>query len=333
MRRRGLALLTAGCILMLSGCTGKQPEVSEPVQTLAPAQLPFSAPDGDSILNRTDTRLLYLPSTNGLQLASREVRLDSRDLTDQAQQLLQALFDWEGDGETEALGYSHRLSLYGDRLPEISEGICTVNLASSALQLSHSEFYKTCVAIATTLCDADAVSFVNILVADQSVGMDITGNLPMGTLSGHPNENLPVLWEQMEAKRTPLGDDMSRTPLNSMVTLYTPLPEAAGIGCESRILTFEGQTPQQLAAGLIRELDEMMLQNAEGAEQEGLAACLLHDPVISELEDGGRLITLSLREDTKARMQALGTDLPCVLASLTCTCWAGCCAGICLSPT
>ena len=45
----------------------------------------------------------------------------------------------------------------------------------------------------------------------------------MGSLTAHPGENLPVLWEQMEAKRTPVGGDPSLTPLTSYMTLYFPL--------------------------------------------------------------------------------------------------------------
>ncbi len=318
--RKALALLLAGCLALLTGCSGQTAEENTPLQTLAPASVGYSAPDGDNMPERTVTHQLYLPGSSDLHLVPRETRLSVSDLNDEVLQLVLALLAYESDAEVTHLGGEWQLSLYGTDPLEYSDGICTINLGTSALQMSHRDFYKTCVAIATTLCDLDSISFVNVLVADQSVGLDITGNLAMGSLTGHPEENLPVLWEQMEAKRTPLGDDLSKTPLSSLATLYFPLPDARGIGCENRILNFDGQTPQQLAAGLLKELDQLIRENA-GAEEEtpGLLDSLLHDPVISELEDGGRLITLSFREETSAWMLGMGTDMPCMLAAVTST--------------
>ncbi len=318
--RKALALTLALCLLLLGGCSGLPREETDDLTPLSKAEVLWDGPEGDSSPFKTVTRQLYLPGSGDLHLVTREIVLEAAGFQQEMQQLVLALLDYRNDPEVNSLGGDRELSLYGEEPLECSDGVCTVNLASSALQLSYREFYKTCVSLATTLCDLEPISFVNVLVADQSVALDITGNLAMGSLSGHPDENLPVLWEQMEAKRTPLGDDLSGTSLNALATLYLPLQDAQGIGCETRILNFEGQTPQQLAAGLLTELDQVIRRNAGAQEdQPALRESLIHDPVISELEDGGRLITLSFREETSAWMQALGTDMLCMLAAVTCT--------------
>ena len=315
MRRITAFILALSCLLTLSGCSGGKKEVSAPQATLAPAAVPYDAPDGDSFEGNNRSYRLYLPGQNGLQLVTRDMVLQTGSTNDTARKLVEALLSFEGDEEARSPGGGRQLSLYGENPIEISGGICTVNISSSALQLSYRDYYEACVAVATTLCELDEISFVNFLVADQSVGLDITGSLAMGSLTAHPDENLPVLWEQMEAKRTPLGDDIGRTSMSALATLYTPLDEGRGMTCENRILNFEGQTPQQMASALLSAMTEA---DRSGA-MEVLNTSLTHEPVISELEDGGRLITLTLRRDTADRLEDLDLDLACLLGAVTYT--------------
>ena len=329
MRKGGLSVLTRRwlcaalavcCALALSGCAPRAKEEQAPLSTLAPAAVTWAAPDGDFGQGLPKEYLIYSLDEEGNQwLRPRQVTLTAADLYDTARQLVDLALSRQENG---GLGGGVPLTLYGDSPVEISGGICTVNLGSSALQLSHSAFYRACVALATTLCELDEISFVNVLVADQSVGLDITGNLAMGSLTAHPDENLAVLWEQMEAKRTPLGADLSRTPLTgTLATLYTPLPDGGGITCENRILSFEGQTPHQLANGLIDAMDEIASARFGAVAEEfwSLRDLMLHDPLTSELEDGGRLITLSFREDAPEKTAEQGMEWSCLLAAVTCT--------------
>ena len=321
MMRKGISLLLAlCCILFLTGCARTTVEEDQtPVATLPPAEAKYTAPDGDGIMATDREYRMYFPGRDGLHLVSRSVRLDAADLNETAEMLVRSLISFEGDQETKKLGGTRPLDLYGTHPIEISSGICTVNLTSSALQMSSSDYYKTCLALSTTLCEMDEINSVNVLVADQSVALDITGNLPMGTLIAHPGENIPVLWEQMEAKRTPLDKDESKTPLNSLATLYYPLPDSRGMACTLRMVTFSGQTPQQLAAGLIDAVSDVRRGLAGGQVFPELKSLLLHEPVASELEDGSRLITLSLREDAEALLEAGKTDLACFTAAITYT--------------
>ena len=320
MKKVFCLLLAIGCVFFLTGCAGRGTEEDKsPVPTLKPAEARYTAPDGDGIAATGREYRMYLPGRDNLRLVSRNVYLEAANLNDTAEMLVRSLIAFEGDGEAKRFGSSKTTDLYGAHPIEISGGVCTVNLTSSMLQLSLSDYYKNCLALATTLCEIDGINSVNVLIADQSVALDISGNLPMGTLIAHQGENIAVLWEQIEAKRTPLGENGSKTPLNSLATLYYPLPDKRGVGCTIRMVNFDGQTPEQLASGLIGAVSDVRRSMTGGQNFPDLKGLLIHDPVTSELGDGSRLLTLSLREDTETLLAEGKTDLACFAAAMTYT--------------
>ena len=71
----------------------------------------------------------------------------------------------------------------------------------------------------------------------------------------------------------------------------------------------------------LTERKTALIRENAGAEEEtpGLLDSLLHDPVISELEDGGKMITISFRETIPEMLEKWDTDLPCLIAACTCT--------------
>ncbi len=318
-RRRSALTLAVCCLLILSGCTGRNEMKEEVLQTLPPAAVAVEAPDGDRPLRAAGDYTLYIQDLDALHLSPRQIWIGAADLQGTAEELVRQQLESETAAQAPLLGENLRLTLYGENPVEICGGVCTVNLGPAALRLPAREYYQFCVALATTLCQLDEVSFVNVLVADQSVGLDISGSLAMGSLTAHAEGNLPVLWEQMEAKRTPLGKELGQTPLNALATVYYPLPDGQGISCENRILNFEGQTPQQLASGLLQEMDQMIASQRGAETATGFPGLLLHEPLTSELEDGGRLITLSFREDLKEILRAEGRDLTCLMAAVNCS--------------
>lgn len=320
MKRTACLLLALCCAVFLTGCTGRRIEEDKtPVPTLPPAESRYNAPDGDGIVSNGREYKMFLPGRDGLRLISRSVYLETANLNDTAEMLVRALISFEGDGEAKKLGGTKTPDLYGAHPIEISGGVCTVNLTSSMLQLNPSEYYKNCLALSTTLCEIDGINSVNVLVADQSAALDISGTLPMGTLIAHQGENIAVLWEQAEAKRTPLGQDSSKTGLNSLATLYYPLPDNRGVGCTIRMVNFDGQTPEQLVSGLISAVSDVRRSMTGGQNFPELTGLLNHAPVSSELEDGTRLITLSLREGAESLLAGGKTDLACFAAAMTYT--------------
>lgn len=320
MKRVICLLLMLSCVFFLTGCAGRSIEEDKtPVPTLRPAEARYTAPDGDGIVSEGREYRMYFPGRDGLRLISRSVLLEAANLNDTAEMLIRSMIAFEGDMEAKKFGGTRAVDLYGNHPIEISGGVCTVNLTSAMLQLSLNEYYKNCLALSTTLCEIDGINSVNVLVADQSVALDISGNLPMGTLIAHQGENIAVLWEQMEAKRTPLGENSGKTPLNSLATLYYPLPDSRGVGCTIRMVNFEGQTPEQLATGLIGAVSDVRRSMAGGQNFPDLRELMIHNPVSSELSDGTHLITLSLREDTETLLAEGKTDLACFAAAMAYT--------------
>ncbi len=318
MGRRTILLALAVCMLVsLSGCSGQYPREAGQTASLPPAPVRYEAPDADMPTGTEKLYALYLPGKNGLNLAVQHVLMEPATLYDTVETLVSELLSYESNDQVDGLGGGTWLTLFGNHPVELSGGVCTVNLGSSALQLSYRQYYTVCLALAATLCELESIDSVNVLVADQSVGLDVAGGLAMGSLTAHPGENLPVLWEQMEARRTPLGSDMSQTPLNSLATLYFPLENAEGVLCETRTINFDGQTPQQMAAGILRELSNGSLRLSGIPVMPDLASLMLHEPLASELADGGRLITLSFREDAPEMLEARGIDLSCLVAAVT----------------
>jgi len=318
MKKRLCCLLTALCLLaVLSGCARNGGEEQVPVRTLAPASVEWEAPDGDSAIRNPGDYLLYVPEKNQQILGTRSVHLEEADLKDTAGELVKRLLTAVNGNES--LRIERELEVFRDTPVEISRGVCTVTLSSSSLQLSYSDYYKLSLALATTLCELDEIRYVNVLTAGQSVALDSSGRLPMGSLTGHKDENLSVLWEQMEARRTPQGGDAGRTSLSTQATIYYPLTDGRGVACESRRITFEGQTTGQLSSALLNAMSETVRTELESENVPDLWEYMVHEPVTSEMEEGGKLITLSFREDLQELVDGWHTDIPCLAAAVTMT--------------
>ena len=318
-RKRWLSLILAGVLTMiLTGCAPKEAEKpSEGVPTLPPAEAEWKAPDGDQIAEEDGIWTLYLPGKNGLNLVAQHVSSIPGTLrTETLEMIVRELLAFPSNYMVDSLGGETELTLYGDNPVEFSGGVVTVNLGSSALGLSYRAFYTLSLALAATLCEMDNVRCVNILVAGQSVGLDTTGSLAMGSLIAHPGENLPVLWEQMEAKRPPIGQNAAETPLTSYMTLYYPLENGQGISCENRTLTFPGQTPQQMTETILDNLSHGAMYLTGVPDMPNLVSLLAYSPLSSDLPDGGRIITLTFLEGTEQVWEEARVDEACLAAAI-----------------
>ena len=313
MRKRLLPLLL--CLALVTSCAA--PPVNQTAApTLSPAVSPYDAPYGDETLRYTGQAALYLPSRDGQKLIVRYEEIELRHDVHSARAILEALLRCPATEETVSLGGGVNLSLYGSAPVEVSGGICTVNLSASALQLDRSDLYTVCLAIASTLCELPDIQYVNVLILGQAIAMDITGCLPLGTISPRPGEELPVLWEQMDARRAPLGQDPATVPVNATATLYFPLSDSSGIVPETRALSFAGQDPQQLALELTNALSAGAQSTAGAASMPSLSSLLTVDPIVTDLEDGGRLLTLRFNPGLEDSLRKSGIDTACFLAAV-----------------
>lgn len=319
MKRLICLLLCLSLLGMTSGC-GRTLEASAlPAQTLPPAAGDYEPPVGDTGLNHTRTVALYLPSADRQRLVTEYVSLQLNSGRHDAESVVRALLTQPGKSGAPALYGGVSLSLYGNSPVEVCGSVCTVNLGASALQLSRQDFYSVCMALAATLCELDGVHYVNVLVADQAVGMDITDILPLGSQTGRPGEELPVLWEQLEARRTPLGENPADTPLSSVATLYFPLEGGAGIGAETRTLSFAGQSPDQQAGALMDALLAGAQYLTGACDMSALPQLMSARPRVTELDDGGRMVNLYFHVGLQESLKAAGIDMACLMAAMTYT--------------
>ena len=301
------------CMMMLCACQSAPQEKAE--LSLPAASPQYEAPIEDE-LAYTAQCPLFLPSLDGQRLLCQYATIALERDVHPAQALVQALLDYPTDSQVRALGDGVQLSLYGTQPVEVSGGVCTVNLSSSALMLSGQTLYNVCLAIATTLCEQQDIHDVNILIADQAISMDITGNLPLGAQRGHTGDELPVLWEQMEARRTPLGEDPSQMPLSATATLYFPLTGGRGVTPETRSLSFAGQTPQQLAAELMDALSAGTQYATGAADMPDLENLMLYAPQVSDMPEGGRLVSLRFVSTLEEQLAERDITLFCFLAAV-----------------
>ncbi len=309
--------LAAGllCCALLTGCAANAPLLpSAALPTLAPGP---EAPIGDAGLTRETIVPLHLPSLDGQTLLTFYETMTLPMDHHPAQQILEALLSHPGNQRVRALGGPVQLGLYGADPVELSGGVCTVDLSASALQLSTQDLYTAALAITATLCELPDVRFVNLLVAGTPIAMDVAGYLPLGTLSAPAGQDLPILWEALSARRTPVGELPAHTPLTATATLYFPLADSSGVVAEARRIAFPGQHPQQQVTALLGALSAGV-QSADGVSpMPDLNALLLFAPEITELDSGGRRATLQFTADVLSRLAAAGCDPVCVFAAIT----------------
>ena len=310
-------ILCLAMVFLASGCHSSVVSPAQTASTLPPPETGYIAPAGDMLLDYTATVALYLPSTDGQKLLAHYTELSLSHDRHSADAIVRALIAFPGNSELRPLGNGISLSLYGAQPVEVSGGVCTVNLSASALQLDQDDFYTVCLALASTLCELPDIHAVNVLVADQAVGMDISSILPMGCLTAHPGESLPALWEQLLSRRTPLGESPAAVATTASAALYFPLADGSGVIPETHALSFPGQTPQQLAQTLLTALSGGALYTQGVCTMPDINSMLVYPPSASDLEGGGRLLTLQFIGDLDQRLAAAGVDPACFIASVT----------------
>lgn len=306
--RRLIALMLSG--LLLTGCASPAPQEAAPAMT-QPTASPlgrYAAPIGDAGLSYDALAILCLPSPDSQRLLIRYETLTFTYSQHPAEVILRALLARLG-GETP-------LTLVGSDPVEVSCGIATVNLSPAAAQLAPEALYPVCQAIAATLCQLEDISHVNLLVGGCAPAMDASGSLPLGTISSQPGEELPVLWEQLSARRAPEGEKPASTPLTAEATLYFPLADGTGIVPEVRRISFIGQHPQQLSLALLDALSAGadVLEGVSGLPD--LTALMAAAPVVSQLTDGSWRVTLYFSADLRSWLEAAGSDPACAFAAI-----------------
>ncbi len=305
------------CVICLTSCQTVPKDV--PAASLPPASLPFEAPVGTEDMQYTAYVPLYLPSPDSKTLVSEVTSLTVERGKPASAFVIPQLFSTAETTRHLRLGGNTRLYLSGRYPLELSGNVCTVQLDTSSLSHTGDALYTAALSLAATLNSMDGIRYINLLINERAVGMDLTENLPMGSITSRTDLDLNILLDQMEARKTPLGSDPSLTPLSQTVTLYYPLLEESGFLSEIRNVSFEGQSVTQLAQGLLAALSvgSQYYQNIAGMPD--LLSLSGASPEVSELPGGGRLITLHFVSDLISRLQILGFDPASVLGAIVYT--------------
>ena len=318
-RAKALAALLALCVMLLSSCTtGGIPLQAETVTVTLPlSDNAYVAPIGDAALEYTDEATFFLPRHDSARLASLSQEIALNPSRPAAESVARTLLSHEGTGLVSAIGGPVRLSLYGVNPVEVSNGVATVNLAASALQLDRRDFYLACQALANTLAYLPDIHYVNVLVMDKQIGLDIAGTLPIGTFTRNVGGDIGTVYEQALSQRVAPGEVASTRRLTALLTLYFPLAHLDAVMPETRVISFESQAPSDLALRLLQELGAGPTQ-LEGSPALPLLGDLLEGPpAVTDSPDGaGRLITLSFDSALDDMLDTHGLTRASLMASI-----------------
>lgn len=323
IRRIAVSTISLCLCLLLCSCThnGLQVTDVEPAVTLPPAEVPFVAPIGDAALEYTRIMPLHLPSHDGIGLTTVQSLVTFSPVRPNAESLVRTLLGQSSSAEASALGGDVRLSLYGTTPVEISRDVVTINLSASALQLDREDLYIACQAIANTLTELDEIRYVNILVVDKPIGIDVANTLPMGSFQRSSVADLGAVYRQLLSRRVSSTESADHKPFSANVTLYFPLQDAEGLVSEVHAMSFDNQLPGDVVKAVLRQLSLGPADSSVHSPALPLLADLLTaSPVIEVLpENGGHVLKLSFAHNLQDMLEAYGVTEEQCAASLCAT--------------
>lgn len=324
MKKRAVALLLL-FTCFLSGCQSAVPVAVnetefESTLTLAPPDPIYDAPTGDAQLEYYGTATLYLPRKDGLRFVAQYAELVFSASRHEAETVIRALLTYPETEETLALGKGIHLQLTGNTPVEISHDVLTVNLAPSCLALDTEDFFVLCQAITNTVTEFFDIKYVNVLVSGKQVGLDIASMLPLGTLQRRIGEDLVSMYNQIEVQRAKREEDYAEKRFTSLATLYYPAAVGNGILPEVRTVSFDGQTPSQVAKTLLDEmsLEAHLLTNIP--ELPEISDFLLEPPnVYTQTATGDRIAEIRFAASLNEALAESGITRSALMAAITYT--------------
>lgn len=262
---------------------------------IAPASQSYVAPIGDAALEYTADATLYLPRHSGSRLTAIVSPVTFSASRPRAESLVRALLNQSGTSTAAALGGNVKLALYGANPVEVSRNTATVNLAATALQLNRGDLYIAFQAIANTLTELKEIDYVNFLIVDHPVGLDVANTLPMGSFSRSLSEDLASVYEQRLSRRVGLNESAEDKSLSANVTLYYPLAGTPGLLSEERSLSFANQKTSDMILQIMRELSKgASVDEIDSPPLNLLVEMLTDDPQVAYSDElGGNVITLN----------------------------------------
>ena len=315
-RRPGIALLLCLCLLLCS-CKGQVPvSATEPTLTLPPVGQKYEAPVGDAALEYTADALLYLPRYDSNVLGSTLAQVSFSVARPQSESLVRTLLSQPETGTLSSLGGGVKLSLYGVNPVEQSRNVVTVNLGASALQMDRKALYIACQAITNTITELPEIDYVNFLVVDRAIGLDVANTLPMGAFCRSIGTDAGAAYDQLMQRRVDVTQSAAEKPLAADVTLYFPLAHTSGILSEVRSCAFSNQLPENMVVVLLQEMAKGSLENIPTPALPLLADLLTEQPKITETEESGKLFELNFAYNLDEMLDANSISRSSCMASL-----------------
>lgn len=320
VRRTLLFLCLLAAMLLLSSCAATSLPITErePSVTLPPAKVSFVAPIGDASLEYSSSIPFYLPDHDGLSLTPVESTVAFSPVRPDAETVVRALLAFAGDRNASAVGRDVKLSLYGTNPVEVSRDTVTVNLSASALQLDRESLFIACQSIANTLTSLDNIRYVNVLVVDKPVGLDIANTLPMGALTFNASQDLGAVYEQLLSRRVAVGESAVNKPFSAVVPLYFPVLETDGLVCEARSMSFENQLLPDMVTAILQALAKGPQDQKIASPELPLLADLLNATprIMNSEEAGGSILMLEFAHNLDDMLEAYGVSRQQCIASL-----------------
>ena len=312
-----LAALLPGLCACQAG-DGLPTSEASPEVTLPPASQSYVAPIGDAALEYTADATLYLPRHSGSRLTAVVSPVTFSASRPRAESLVRALLNQSGTSTAATLGGNVKLALYGANPVEVSRNTATVNLAASALQLNRGDLYIAFQAIANTLTELKEIDYVNFLIVDHPVGLDVANTLPMGSFSRSLSEDLASVYEQRLSRRVGLNESAEDKSLSANVTLYYPLAGTPGLLSEERSLSFANQKTSDMILQIMRELSKgASVDEIDSPPLNLLVEMLTDDPQVAYSDElGGNVITLNFSYSLNDMLEKANVSRANCMASL-----------------
>lgn len=313
-----MGCLLCATTLALTACgNGGVPLKEETAVALPTAAETYAAPIGDAALEYTGTAAFYLPRHDGTRLISLTGDVTFSAARLDAESIVRALLLQPGDGVASPLGGEVKLSLYGANPVETSGDVATVNLAASALQLDRKALYLCGQAIANTLTELPGIRYVNLLVMDKQIGLDIASTLPTGAFTRNVGADVGAVYEQALSQRAQADELPDAKRFSATVALYFPLSSVYGMMSEARNIAFTSQSPADMVTRILQELGEGPVTVEGSPPLPLLSELLASPPEVSETADGGgRTIALRFDAALDDMLQTMGVSRASCMASL-----------------
>lgn len=311
----GMASLS---VLTLTACGNGGVPIREETQiTLPTANVEYIAPIGDAALEYTDEATLYLPRYDGSRLISMTDSVACSAARLDEESVVRALLQNPGNGVASPMGGDVKLTLYGANPVEVSGDVATVNLSASALQLDRKELYLCGQAIANTLTELGSIRYVNILVMDKQIGLDLGSTLPTGALTRSVASDIGAVYEQALSQRVEPDENPKDKRLTTTATLFFPLSAVNGIMPEARNISFSSQDPADVIRRILEELSEGTVAVDGSPTLPLLAGLLTMQPQVTEPGDGsGKLITLRFDSSMDDMLKTKGVSRASCMAAI-----------------